>query len=234
MKNASKHAATLKALLKRLVKQHKAEARPQLEPLRALVLGVLREDCDDKRAEEAMVRYDEEFVDVNELRVATELELADLMGMKYPGVAERSVRLRDMLMQLFDVEGRLTVERIAGLTKKEQRQSLRRVPTVTPFIEAHLTMLGFGQSAMPVDRAMRDFLVAEGAVDEEADLDVIQKFLEANLKADQCWPAFVALREAVATGSQSGPKAGRKRVKKPGGGVKKRTTKSSARAKKSA
>lgn len=249
MKNASKHAATLKGLLKRLTKQHKAEARPHLEPLRALVLGVLREDCDDKRAEEAMVRLDEEFVDVNELRVATELELADLMGPKYPAVAERSVRLRDMLMQLFDAEGRLTVDRIAGLTKKEQRQSLRSVPTMTPFAEAHLAMLGFGQSAIPVDRAIRAILLAEGAIDEEADLDTTQKFLEAHLKADECWPAFVALREAAATstaaagdggkkGSRSAARssAGRGATTKAAqaGSIKKTTPKSGARSKNSA
>lgn len=246
MKNASKHAETLKELLKKLTKRHKAtEARPQLEPLRALVLGVLREDCDDSRADEAMERFDEEFVDVNELRVATELELADLMGLKYPNVAQRSVRLRDMLMQLFDVEGRLTVDRIAGLTKKEQRQSLRNVPTMTPFVEAHLTLLGFGQSALPVDRSIRNFLSSEEAIDTDADLDETQKFLEGHLKADECWPAFVALRQAALAAADSGGKKKGRGPRKSGGskpaanqsaGTKtvKRNAKSSVRRKKTA
>lgn len=204
MKNATKHATTLRSLYRKLVRQHRPGERPQLEPLRALVLGVLREGCDETRAQRVMAQIDEEFVDINELRVATELELAGMMGHSYPEAAERAVRLRELLMSVFDAEGRLSIERMAALNKKEQRSCLRGLPMMTPFVEAHVSVLGFGQAAVPVDEMMCRYLVHGGALEPEATLDEAQRFLEAHLKADECWPFFAACRAAA---SRSRPRS---------------------------
>ena len=86
MKHATKHAAALRSLYRKLIRQHRPPQRPQLEPLRAIVLAVLSEQCDDARAQKIMEVFEETFVDINELRVATELELADMIGNRYPAV----------------------------------------------------------------------------------------------------------------------------------------------------
>lgn len=200
MKNATKHATTLRSLYRKLVRQHRPGERPQLDPLRALVLGVLREGCDETRAQRVMAQIDEEFVDINELRVATELELAGMMGRGYPEAAERAVRLRELLMSVFDAEGRLSIERMAALNKKEQRSCLRGLPLMTPFVEAHVSVLGFGQAAVPVDEMMCRYLVQRGALEPEATLEEAQRFVEAHLKADDCWPFFAACRAAASRG----------------------------------
>ncbi len=102
-------------------------------------------------------------------------------------------------MNLFDREGRLSVDKIAALNKKEQRQRIRGVALMTPFIEGHLCLLGLGQHAMPVDEPMRLFLAEQEAIDAEADLEEAQRFLEGQLKADEYWPFYVACRaEALA------------------------------------
>ena len=45
----------------------------------ALVRGAMSFDVSDHRADEAMKMIDREFVDLNELRVATDLEIAELL-----------------------------------------------------------------------------------------------------------------------------------------------------------
>lgn len=194
MKNASKHAATLKSLHKKLCRQHKAGDRPEIDPLRALVLGVLREDCDDGKAERALAALDAEFVDINELRVATELELSSLIGEDYPRGIDRSLRLREILMSVFDAEGRLSIARVAAMNKKEQRAVLHRIPTMSPFVEGHAALLGFGQAAVPVDERMREYLEGQGVIEPESTLDEVQRFLETNLRSEECWPFFFACR----------------------------------------
>lgn len=197
MKNASKHAAALKTLLKRLIRLHKPGEAPQLDPLRALVMAVVMEDCDDRKAAAAMAAFDAEFVDVNELRVATELELADLMGPKYPSFGERSMRLRDLLMNLFDAEGRLSIDRLAAMGKKDLRAAMRGVPQMTPFVEGFMTLAGFAQTAVPLDETMRQFLVTQDVLEPETAPDEAQRFLEGNLKAEECWPFFASCRAAA-------------------------------------
>ena len=205
MKNASKHAETLRSLYPQLAATD-AE-RPSLEPLRAVVLGVLREDADDAAADAAMARFDEEFVDVNELRVATELELADLMGQDYPDVVARSVRLRELLMALFEGEGRLSLDRLAAMNKKELRIAVRAVPHITPFAEAHAMLLGFGGSAVPVDARTVSHLIEVEILDAEADVEAAQRFLEQHLRADEYWPFYAGCRRELAKTDRPKPPA---------------------------
>ena len=47
--------------------------------------GAMSYDVPDTKADEAMKRIDKEFVDLNELRVATELEIQELLGVALPG-----------------------------------------------------------------------------------------------------------------------------------------------------
>ena len=92
MKSATKHAEELRSLFKRLTKDCKPEPRqPPLDPLKALVRGAMSFDVPDARADEAMAVIDREFVDLNELRVATELEVQELLGNKYPAIERRAM-----------------------------------------------------------------------------------------------------------------------------------------------
>ncbi len=207
MKNASKHAATLKSLYRKLCRQHKPPERPEIDPFRSLVLGVLREDCDDGRAEAAMATLDREFVDINELRVATELELCSLIGDSFPRSMDRCVRLRELLMSLFDAEGRLSITRVAAMNKKEQRAALHGLPMMSPFVEGHVALLAFGQAAMPVDEPMRRYLESVGILEQGSTVEETQRFLESHLKSDECWPFFHACRiEACRLLSSAGRK----------------------------
>ena len=92
MKNASKHADELKSLLKKLGKDR--PERPAMDPLVAIVRGSLSMDADDGLVDEAMAKIDSEFVDINELRVATELEVADLVGDHHPKIDEKTTIIR--------------------------------------------------------------------------------------------------------------------------------------------
>ena len=77
MKNATKHAETLRSLFKSLLKEGKPQPMHKLDPLKALVRGAMSYDMPDARADEAMRAIDREFVDLNELRVATDLEIQE-------------------------------------------------------------------------------------------------------------------------------------------------------------
>ena len=91
MKNATKHAENLKSLMKKLAREGKPEPKQSVDPLRALVTGILSFDAPPGRPEAAMEVVDKDFVDLNELRVATELEVIEILGPKYPGIERRAL-----------------------------------------------------------------------------------------------------------------------------------------------
>jgi len=58
-----------------------------MDALPALVRGAKTYDVADSKADDAIKAIEREFVDLNELRVATDLEIQELLGTRYPQLA---------------------------------------------------------------------------------------------------------------------------------------------------
>jgi endonuclease III len=207
MKNATKHAEELKSLCRKLIKEHKPGERAAQEPLWALVRGAMSYDVADERVEQAIKVIEKEFVDLNELRVATELEVQDLLGMRYPGIEERVKRITAALNAIFEKEHTLSLNRLKEVSRRDARQFLRDLPEMHPFVEAYVMLYSFDGHAVPIDDGMLAYLAEEEIVEEGTNLEDAQKFVEHHIKAEECHSFFTALRAAVTEGK------GKKRVK---------------------
>ncbi len=197
MKNATKHAEELRSLLKRLLKEYKPEPMVPRDPLRALVYAAMSFDVSDSRAEEAMRAIEKEFVDLNELRVATDLEIQELLGSKYPVIEQRVAMITQSLNAIFEKEHTMSLDRLRTLTKRDARQWLRELPHIHPFVEAFVMLTSFDCHAIPVDDEILNYLHELGIVEDGVTLDDLQKFLEHAVKADECYDLFVSLRRAA-------------------------------------
>jgi endonuclease III len=207
MKNATKHAEELKSLCKKLVREHKPAERQVQEPLWALVRGALSYDVPDGRVDEAVEVIRKEFVDLNELRVATELEVQALLGQRYPGIEPRVKQITAALNAIFEKEHTLSLDRLKTVSRRDARMFLRELPEMHPFTEAYVMLFAFDGHAVPVDEATRDYLVEQEILEEGTSLEDAQKFVEHHLKAEECYPFYAALRAAVTEGK------GRKKAK---------------------
>lgn len=194
MKNA-KTGENLKSFVKKAIKEGKGAKITPLDPLRALVRGILSYDIStyggESKVDDALAVIEREFCDLNELRVATELELQDMLGLKYPDIERRAVRIVAILNAVFEKEGTLSFERIKAMNKKEIRQFLSELPEMTTFIEAYTMLFGFESSALPVDAELVALLIEQEAAEEGTTPEEAQKALENQLKADEI-PEFHA------------------------------------------
>jgi endonuclease III len=197
MKNA-KQSENLKGFVKKALKDAKKTEVAPLDPLRALVRGILSADVSDARADEAMAVIDREFAGLNELRVATELELQDMFGVKYPDIERRAIRMIAILNAIFEKEHTLNLERLKTLGKKEARQFLRELPEMTPFIEAYTMMFGYESPAVPVDDELLEALKEADAVDTAATHEDAQRSLENHLKTDEMADFHYGIRRLMA------------------------------------
>src|SRR4051812_9795111 len=111
MKNATQRADTLRPIQKKLVREHKPQPPQPMDPVVALVRGALSFDVPDHRADEAMRVIQKEFVDLNELRVATELEVQELLGPRYPDVERRAALIAASLNSVFEREHTMHLQR---------------------------------------------------------------------------------------------------------------------------
>ena len=197
MKNATKHADDLRSLFRKLMKDCKPEPRQAQDPLHALVRGAMSFDVPDARAEEAMKVVGQEFVDLNELRVATELEVQDLLGSRYPEIVRRVLMITQALNNIFEREHTLSLDRLKTISKRDARQFLRELPEIHPFVEAYVMLFAFDGHAFPIDDETAGYLREQDVLEEEATLDEAQRFVEYHLKAEECHDFFAALRKVV-------------------------------------
>jgi endonuclease III len=205
MKNATKHAENLRALFKRLLKDHKPAPLVKQEPLKALVRGAMSYDVSDTKAEEAMKHIEKEFVDLNELRVATDLEIAELLGVRYPDIEKRVELITRTLNAIFEKEHTLNLDRLATISKRDARQFLRDlVPDIHPFVEAYVMLYSFEGHAVPVDEEILAYLRDEHVFDDKSTLVDAQKFLEHHIKAEECNDFHFAVRKAAHADADGG------------------------------
>jgi len=197
MKSATKHAEELRSLFKRLLKEHKPGPWERQEPLKALVQGAMSYDMPDTRAQEAMRAIDKEFVDLNELRVATDLEIQELLGNRYPQIEKRVAMITQSLNAIFEKEHTLNLERLVTISKRDARQFLRDLPEVHPFVEAYVMLFAFEGHTVPIDTQMLDYLKEEGVLESETSLEEAQKFVEHHIKAEECHDFYAAVRTAA-------------------------------------
>jgi len=197
MKNATKHAETLKTLTKRLAREHKPAPKKALDPLNALVRGAMSFDVPDAKVDEIMGHIDREFVDLNELRVATDLEIQELLGARYPQIEKRVTMITQSLNNIFEREHTLNLERMKEISRRDARAFLHQLPEIHPFVEAYVMLFAFDGAAVPLDEAMLAHLREEEVVDETASLEDAQKFLEHHLKGEECYDFYASLRSAV-------------------------------------
>jgi endonuclease III len=197
MKNATKHADELKSLTKRLLKEHKPEPRQPQEPLKALVRAAMSFDMPDAKAEEAMRLIDREFVDLNELRVATDLEIHELLGVRYPAIEKRVAMITQSLNNIFEREHTMSLDRLKTISKRDARQFLRELPDIHPFVEAYVLLFAFDGHAFPIDDEILSYLKEQEVVEGDANLADAQRFVEHHLKAEECHDLFAAARKVV-------------------------------------
>lgn len=198
MKNATKHADDLKALFKKLAKEGKPEPKPNYAPLDALVRGAMSYDVSDARANEAMKAINKEFVDLNELRVATELEVQELLGTRYPAIEERVALITTALNAIFEKEHTLSLERMKTISNRDTRQFLRDLPGMNPFVEGYVMLFGCEAPAIPIDESMAELLKQKGICEEEMPTAEVQKFVEHHTKSEDHYEMYCALRRAAA------------------------------------
>jgi endonuclease III len=207
MKNTAKYVDALRSLVRQLVREYKPEPRQPQEPLEALVRAAMSYDVSDARAEEAMRAIQKEFVDLNELRVATDLEIQELLGVRYPDIERRVAMITQALNNIFEREHTLSLERLKTLSRRDARQFLRELPDIHPFVEAYVMLYGFDGHAFPIDNETLAYLREEQVVDEQTTLEDAQKFIEHNLKAEECHDFFRAIRATVFEESRRKKKA---------------------------
>jgi len=187
----------LKKMLTRLVKAAPAKRPDPVDPLTRLIRAFLEYDCDEARTTVAERKIMENMVDFNELRVTPAIELAALLGVRYPFAESRCAALHRTLQSIFDREHHMRLDRVKEMKKAEIRPYFQSLAGITPYVEAAVSVDCFGIAAAPVDTKLLLWMISKEALPEGMDIRSAQHVIEKHLKAGEAEDFFHGSRKEI-------------------------------------
>ena len=153
-------------------------AAPPLEPAALLpgspdaataefVFALLVWEAGEPKAASAARRLAEQFVDLNELRVALVDEIEQAIGLDDSHATERADLIATALMCVFDAEDDVSIDRVARAGTLEVRTFLEDIPGLPAFVIDRVMLLAIGEPRIPVDDRLRSVLAEKGIVGPE-------------------------------------------------------------------
>jgi hypothetical protein len=187
----------LKKIIARLVKAAPARRPEPVDPLTRIIRAFLEYDCDEARTAVAERKVLDNMVDFNELRVTPAIELAALLGVRYPFAESRCSGLHRTLQSIFDREHHMRLDRIKEMKKAEIRPYFQSLAGITPYVEAAVSVDCFGIPAAPVDTKLLLWLISKDALSEGTDIRTAQHILEKHLKTGEAEEFFHGSRREI-------------------------------------
>lgn len=162
-----------------------------------LVFSILVWEAGVPAAVSAARRLAEQFVDVNELRVALPEEVEDTIGLPDAHASERAGRLIDTLYHVFDTEDAVSIDRVARAGAHEGRPLLEGVPGLPAFVTDRVLLLVFGVHRVPVDNRLRSVLADRGIIPLETSVAAAADLLTRCCPPDQAKGFYFRLEAAA-------------------------------------
>ena len=184
MKNATQYARKIKRLLTRLKQRYGTPRRSEpTDPVQQLLFGILHQGTSVAHAEKALARLRSAMVDLNELRVSTPTELADVLGSAFPHATEKGKSIAKALNNVFVQHHDLDMSSLKDKGKREARKYLEGLRGMDPSTAAGVVLFSLEGHAVPVDENMLTVLHKDGLAHPKADCAEVQGFLERHVSA---------------------------------------------------
>ncbi len=165
--------------------------------IEALIYQILELGVQEKNARDALRRLREEYVDWNDMRVATVREIEDILGQKYYLVREKAEDIKHLLADLYTAFRRMD---LTNLLNAEGIETLRALPETTnvrkDMVERAL-LLSLEVKVFPCDEEQFKLLKFLGGVPKQLTMIQGVKKIEESLDCEQMLRLSRGLREHV-------------------------------------
>ena len=209
MKNSKDYSKKVLKLYRSLKKKHpNVQETVYEEPVDALVYAIISEHMDAKKAKSALKRFDDYFVDLNDLRVSRWDDIVEMIGKDTPATHELAGTLTKALRYVFNAHHKVSLEALKRMGKRPAKNALEKIDGVGKFVVDYCMLTALDGHAIPLTSAMVDYLRDSELVYPDAAEQEIGGFLTKQISAKNGYEFYELLR------SESESHAKRKRRKK--------------------
>ncbi|MBN1818297.1 MAG: hypothetical protein JW828_13135 [Sedimentisphaerales bacterium] len=208
MKNSKHYSDEIKKFF-RNAKKKSADIKPRhwADPIEAFVYATIAEHVRKSEAMAILKRFEEHFVNLNDLRVSRPEEILDVIGTGDEAARTIANKLPAALNDVFDAYDQNSLVNLMEEGKRQARKELDDMKHVSMFVSSYVLLTALGSHAVPLNAAMLAYLRDNELVHPEADDAEIAAFLERLIPAAEAYEFYVLLRRQSETGRSTLPRA---------------------------
>lgn len=172
--------------------------------IEALMTQILELGATEKASKDVITRLKVEYVDWNDMRVASVREIEDILGAKYYRCREKAEDIKHLLADLYTAFRRMEIN---DLLTADGIETLRALPDTTNIrrdMVDRALVLALDLKVFPCDEEQFRLLKFLGGVPKHANLQNFQKKIEDALDSEQILRLSRVLREHVHTYTSAG------------------------------
>ncbi len=164
---ASTNRAGRIATLQKVARKHYQPVSPPARSvLEHLLFACCLEDAPFDAADIAFARLQQSFIDWNEIRVTTTIELAEVMN-TLPDAAVSAARLKRTLHSMFESHYTFDIDPLRKENLGKAIQRIEKYKGISPFVVGYVAQNALGGHSIAIDRAMINLLYTVGVIDEK-------------------------------------------------------------------
>jgi len=195
MKDSREYSRKVRKLYRSLKgKRAKTEAVVYDEPADALVYAIISERLSGSAAQSALRRFDDYFVDLNDLRVSRAEEIVEVLGADTSVNRDIALALTRALGAVFDKYNTASLKALKKVGKRPAKQVLEKINGVSRFVVNYCMLTSLEGHAIPLTKKMIDYLRSNELVHPEADEQQIGGFLARQISAENAYEFYALLR----------------------------------------
>ena len=191
-KNYSRKVLKLYGSLKK--KRPDVQKAAYEEPVNALVYAIISEHIAADKATSALKRFDNYFVDLNDLRVSRTDDIVEMIGIDTPAMHEVAARLTRALRQIFDEHHQVSLESLKRMGKRPARTALEKIEGVSKFAIDYCMLTALDGHTIPLTCEMLDYLRDNELAHPDATEQEIGGFLGKQISAKNGYEFYDLLR----------------------------------------
>ncbi len=215
MKNSKEYSKKIQKLLRSLKRRYaKQEKAVYDEPAEALVYAIISEKITHKQAQTAAKKFNEYFVDLNDLRVSRPEEIIEMLGEDTPATREIAAKLKTALRAIFEKYNTVSLQDLKKIGKRPAKEALCRINGTSPFIVDFCMLTAFNGHAIPLTEKMMEMLRNEQLVHPQANQQQIEGFLSRQITAKNGYYFYTLLRQESESDKKKKEKTKKRKTKR--------------------
>ena len=232
MKNSKEYAQKIHKLHRSLRRKYPKVRKPDHRTiLDSLIYAIISENMNEVAARAAFRRFNDYFVDFNDLRVSRVEEIMEVLADYTPAANEVASRLVRVLRAIFDKYNIVGLEAIKKMGKRPAKQTLEKLDGTSRFAVNYCVLTSLNGHAIFLTRKMTEYLRSNQLVHPASDDQDIEGFLTRHISAKNAYQFCELLRRECESGRTRKKTGARKKTKKKPKTTRKRRTKETGEAK---